>query len=59
MGDTKLTYIEVSQEGIISCEQCGKPIEVGDACYYHGDGGYTCSIKCADEYEIQLEMGEK
>jgi len=33
------------------CVECGNNIEDGDECYYHGEGVYTCSIECADEYE--------
>ncbi|MFA6000482.1 MAG: hypothetical protein WC783_05960 [Candidatus Paceibacterota bacterium] len=33
------------------CEVCGAWIDDGDEVWYHGDGVFTCSEDCRDEYD--------
>ncbi len=33
------------------CEMCDQEISNGDECYYHENGIYTCSKKCAEKFE--------
>ncbi|MCL4417497.1 MAG: hypothetical protein M1365_12535 [Actinobacteria bacterium] len=35
------------------CEVCGEWIDDGDEAYWHGNGTYTCSYKCAKKLEEQ------
>lgn len=48
----KIIYSEPPYQHLpMLCEICGNEINDGDECYYHGDGVYTCSKECANEYE--------
>ena len=33
------------------CEVCGEEISGGNEVYYHGEGVFTCSKECAEEFE--------
>jgi len=33
------------------CEVCGEWIDDGDEVWYHGDGVFTCSEDCRDQYD--------
>ena len=48
----KITYCEPPYQSLPQmCDNCGNNIEDGDECWYHGEGTYTCSKKCANEFE--------
>ena len=33
------------------CPECGQDLEDGEKYYYHGQGVFTCSKECAEDYE--------